>query len=79
MVNAFVRPIKPEPANDYDIVRGSIQALTDQVDTIQNSFGLAVERRLWFCAAPYGIVPQCETALCRTLPELVEQVAETLA
>ena len=26
MVNAFVRPIKPEPANDYDIVRGSIQA-----------------------------------------------------
>lgn len=79
MVNAFVRPIKPEPANDYDIVRGSIQALADQVDTIQNSFGLAVERRLWFCAAPYGIVPQCETALCRTLPELVEQVAETLA
>ena len=79
MVNAFVRPIKPEPANDYDIVRGSIQALADQVDTIQNSFGLAVGRRLWFCAAPYGIVPQCETALCRTLPELVEQVAETLA
>ena len=79
MVNAFVRPIKPEPANDYDIVRGSIQALADQVDTIQNSFGLAVERRLWFCAAPYGIVPQCETALCRTLPELVELVAETLA
>lgn len=79
MVNAFVRPIKPEPANDYDIVRGSIQALADQADAIQNSFGLAVERRLWFCAAPYGIVPQCETALCRTLPELVEQVAETLA
>lgn len=79
MVNAFVRPIKPEPVNDYDIVRGSIQALADQVDTIQNSFGLAVERRLWFCAAPYGIVPQCETVLCRTLPELVEQVAGTLA
>ena len=27
MVNAFVRPIKPEAANDYDLVKGSIQAL----------------------------------------------------
>ena len=25
MVNAFVRPIKPEPANDYDLVKGSVQ------------------------------------------------------
>ena len=24
MVNAFVRPIKPEPSNDYDLVKGSI-------------------------------------------------------
>ncbi|MGI5928085.1 type I-E CRISPR-associated protein Cas7/Cse4/CasC [Pseudoflavonifractor sp.] len=78
MVNAFVRPVKPEPANDYDLIKGSIQALADQVDTIQNSFGLHVKRRLWFCPAPYTVVPECETTVCGTLPELVEQIAGTL-
>lgn len=79
MVNAFVRPIKPEAANDYDLVKGSIEALVRQVDSTQSSFGLAVKRRLWFCPAPYSIVPGCEATVCRTLPELVEQVAGTLA
>lgn len=79
MVNAFVRPIKPETANDYDLVKGSIQALVHQADSIQNSFGLDVKHRFWFCPAPYSIVPECETTVCKTLPELVEQVAGTLA
>lgn len=79
MVNAFVRPIKPELENDYDLVKGSIQALANQVDSIQDSFGLAVRQRLWFCPAPYSIAPGCEAIVCKTLPELVEQVAGTLA
>ena len=80
MVNAFVRPIKPEPGNDYDLVKGSIQALANQVDGVQNSFGLSVKDRLWFCPAPYSnIVPSCEVTVCKTLPDLVEQVAGTLA
>lgn len=60
------------------MIKGSIQALADQVDTIQNSFGLHVKRRLWFCPAPYTVVPECETTVCGTLPELVEQIAGTL-
>ena len=79
MVNAFVRPIKPEPANDYDLVKGSIQALVHQTDTIQNSFGLPVKRRIWFCPAHASITPVCETTVCKTLPDLLEQVADTLA
>lgn len=79
MVNAFVRPIKPEAANDYDLVKGSIEALVRQVDSVQSSFGLAVKHRLWFCPTPYSIVPECEATVCQTLPELVEQVAGTLA
>ena len=78
MVNAFVHPIKPESSNDYDLVKGSIQALADQVDSIQNGFGLTVQHRFWFCPAPYSIRPSCETAVCASLPELVEKVAGTL-
>lgn len=80
MVNAFVRPIQPERDNDYDLVKGSIQALAKQVDSIQNSFGLKIRQRLWFCPAPYSaIAPTCETTVCSSLPELVEQVAAALA
>ena len=79
MVNAFVRPIKPELANDYDLVKGSVQALASQVDTIQNSFGLNVKQRLWFCPTACSIVPECETTVCKTLTELIEQVAAALA
>lgn len=80
MVNAFVRPIKPEAANDYDLVKGSIQALTHQVDAIDTSFCLNVKHRLWFCPAPYSaMAPECATTVCRTLPELVEHISGTLA
>lgn len=79
MVNAFVRPIKPELANDYDLVKGSVQALASQVDTIQNSFGLNVKQRLWFCPTACSIVPECETTVCKTLTELIEQAAAALA
>ena len=78
MVNAFVHPIKPEPGNGYDLVKGSIQALAGQVDSIQSGFGLTVQHRFWFCPAPYSIRPSCETAVCASLPELVEKVAGTL-
>ena len=80
MVNAFVRPIQPERDNDHDLVKGSIQALAKQVDSIQNSFGLKIRQRLWLCPTPYSsIAPTCETTVCSSLPELVEQVAAALA
>lgn len=78
MVNAFVRPIKPEPANDYDLVKGSIQALVRQVDATHNSFGLDVTHRFWFCPPPYSVTPVCKPTVRHTLPELVGQVAGTL-
>lgn len=78
MVNAFVYPVKPEQSNDYDLVRGSIQKLAEQVDSIQAGYGLKVEHRLWFCQNTYTIQPQSETTVCASLPELLEQVAHTL-
>lgn len=78
MVNAFARPVKPDWENDYDLVKGSIKALAEQVDDIQNGFGLNVKQRLWFCPGSYSIKPNCETTVCSSLPELVEKVAEML-
>ena len=78
MVNAFVNPVKPNEKNGYDLVRGSILRLAEQVESVQNSYGLTVDKRLWFCQDIYDIQPQCDTMVCASLPELLEQVADTL-
>lgn len=78
MVNAFVNPVKPNEKNGYDLVRGSILRLAEQVESVQNCYGLMVDKRLWFCQDIYDIQPQCDTVVCASLPELLEQVADTL-
>lgn len=78
LVNAFVHPVKPEPENDYDLVKGSIQKLAEQVDSIQAGYGLKVEKRLWFCQNTYEVKPQSDATVCTSLPELLEEVAHTL-
>lgn len=78
MVNAFVNPVKPNEKNGHDLVRGSILRLAEQVESVQNCYGLTVDRRLWFCQDIYDIQPQCDTTVCASLPELLEQVADTL-
>lgn len=78
MVNAFVNPVKPNEKNGHDLVRGSILRLAEQVESVQNCYGLTVDKRLWFCQDIYDIQPQCDTTVCASLPELLEQVADTL-
>lgn len=78
MVNAFVHPVEPNYQNGYDLVKGSIQALAQQVKSIQDSYGLTVDKRLWFCQDTYDIQLQCDTTVCSSLPELLDQVAGTL-
>lgn len=45
---------------------------------MQNCYGLTVDKRLWFCQDIYDIQRQCDTMVCASLPELLEQVADTL-
>lgn len=78
MVNAYVHAVRPAPENDYDLAKGSIQMLANQVDYIQDGFGLNVAKRLWFTQKPYEIHPKSEAVICASLPELVEEVAATL-
>ncbi len=79
LANAFVRPVRPEQGNGYDLIRGSIQQMAAQVDDLQEGFGLKVEKRLWFCPKPYeGIEPASGHQVCNSLPQLVEEVAAAL-
>ena len=75
LVNAFVKPVRPESANGNDLVRGSIRSLCAEADGIQRSFGLKVDRRFWFCRDCYDEKPESECSVCATLPELLEAVA----
>ena len=75
LVNAFVKPVRPESANGNDLVRGSIRSLCAEADGIQRSFGLKVDKRFWFCRDCYNEKPESECSVCATLPELLEAVA----
>ena len=78
LVNAFAKPVRPENANGNDLVRGSIQRLCAEVDSIQRSFGLKVDKRLWFCQDRYEEKPESECSVCATLPELLDAVTAML-
>lgn len=79
LANAFVRPVRPDKNNDYDLIRGSIIQLAKQVDDIQESFGLKVDKRLWFCPKPYeDLHPIADFLRCNSLPQLLEEIASTL-
>ena len=75
LVNAFVKPVRPESSNGNDLVRGSIRSLCAEADGIQRSFGLKVDKRFWFCRDCYDEKPESECSVCTTLPELLEAVA----
>lgn len=76
LVNAFVKPVRPTIGTD--LVQNSIQRLADETDTVVNDFGLAVDKRLWFCSSKYGVKPKCEAELCKNFQALLEQVTELL-
>lgn len=78
MVNAFVKPVRPESSNDYDIVKGSIQKLAAEVESVDAGFGIPVAKRLWFCKSEYAVTPACETEVCASLNALVNEVSELL-
>lgn len=75
MVNAFVEPVRP--GGGHDLVGRSIEKLAQEADAIARNYGLPVEKRLWFCVDKYDIKPACEAVCCETLPQLVEEVANT--
>lgn len=76
LVNAFAEPVRP--TMKADLVRNSIQRLADEADTVVNDFGLAVDKRLWFCSSKYDVKPKCEAVLCKNFNALLEQVTELL-
>ncbi len=75
MVNAFVEPVRP---GGKDLLGSSIEKLANEVDATARNYGLPVDKRIWFCVDKYDLAPECETVCCKTLPELVDVVAQTL-
>lgn len=75
MVNAFVEPVR---SGGKDLLGNSIEKLANEVDATARNYGLLVDKRIWFCVDKYDLAPKCETVCCKTLPELVDVVAQTL-
>lgn len=76
LVNAFVKPVQSN-ANG-DLVKNSIASLVQEADQISRSFGLPVEKRLWFCAERYRDIAPENSVQCKTFVELVEQAEQAL-
>lgn len=75
MVNAFIEPVR---GGSRDLLGNSIEKLAQEVDGVARNYGIPVEKRIWFCMDKYGMAPQCETLVCKTFPELVDAVAQTM-
>lgn len=75
MVNAFVEPVR---GGGRDLLGNSIEKLAQEADSIARNFGLPVEKRIWFCVERYDMAPVCDTHVCKTFPELVDAVTETM-
>ena len=75
MVNAFVEPVR---GGGRDLLGNSIEKLAQEVDCVARNYGLPVEKRIWFCVDKYDMAPQCEALVCKTFPELVDAVTETM-
>lgn len=76
LANAFVEPVRAN--REGDLVKNSIKRLSEELELMERSFGITAEKRLWFCVDKYDIAPSCESVICKTFPELVEAVAQTL-
>lgn len=75
MVNAFVEPVR---GGGRDLLGNSIEKLAQEADSIAKNFGLPVEKRIWFCVEKYDMAPVYDTHVCKTFPELVDAVTETM-
>lgn len=75
MVNAFVEPAR---GGGRDLLGNSIEKLAQEADSIARNFGLPVEKRIWFCVDKYDVAPVCDSHVCKTFPELVDAVTETM-
>lgn len=75
LANAFVKPVS---GNGVDLLGNSIERLASEADLVSRSFDLPVEKRFWFCLDKYDLAPKCDTQVCKTFPELVDAVVETL-
>lgn len=76
LANAFVEPVRAN--REGDLVKNSIKRLSEELELMERSFGITAEKRLWFCVDKYDIAPSCESVICKTFPELVEAVGQTL-
>ena len=76
LANAFADPVRAN--REGDLVENSIRRLSEELGLMDRSFGIPVEKRLWFCVDKYAIAPSCESTICKTFPEMVEAVAQTL-
>ena len=76
LANAFAEPVRPTSTGD--LVQNSIQKLADEVETIENDFGLSVDKRLWFCTSKYDVKPKCDAVMCSNFNELLNQVTEMI-
>lgn len=75
MVNAFVEPVR---GGGRDLLGNSIEKLAQEVDCVARNYGLPVEKRIWFCVDKYDMALRCEALVCKTFPELVDAVMETM-
>ncbi len=76
MVNAFVKPVRPD--DQHDLVEASIMRLAEEAEMVSRNFELEVTKRLWFCVDKYDVNLNCSAEVCETLPALVQAISGEL-
>lgn len=74
LVNAYVEPVR----GGMDLLESSINRLVKETDMMARNYGLEVKKRLWFCLDKYSVDAPDGAKICKTFPELVDAVAQTL-
>ena len=76
LVNAFADPVRA--GKEGGLVEASIKRLAGEADLMDRSFGIPVEKRLWFCVDKYDVQPASAHMVCETFPDLTAAVTQTL-
>lgn len=76
LVNAFTDPVRA--GKEGDLVETSIKRLVSEADMMDRSFGIPVEKRLWFCVDKYDVQLSSEHVVCKTFADLTAAVTQTL-
>lgn len=77
LVNAYSKPA--HPTGNEDLVENSIRKLVEETDSIDKSYGIPINQRLWF--VPGGSPenkPSGEATVCNTYPELIAAVSQAM-